>query len=129
MKIYYLIILINLRYKSEHFMRHYEIVFLVNPEWYNFVVSIIANYKNIIENNFGIIHRIENWGRRRLAYSIKKEKSAFYILMNIECNVDLQRSLVKSLHFNEAVLRYLIIRQNYVVTTTSVMLLSERTTL
>ena len=94
-------------------MRHYEVVFLIHSDWYGFVNSIITNYKNIVENNKGVIHRCENWGRRLLSYPIKNTKSAFYVLMNIECSVILMQSLAKSLHFNEAVIRNLIIRKDF----------------
>lgn len=96
-------------------MRHYEIVFLIHPDWYGFVNSIVTNYQNIVTNNNGIIHRSENWGKRRLAYSIKNVQSAFYILLNIECNIVLIQNLVKSFCFNEAVLRTLVLRCSCVV--------------
>lgn len=92
-------------------MRQYEVIFLINPNWCGFINSIILNYKNIILNNNGFVHHIENMGCFNLAYSIKNVCSAFYIILYIECEVVLMQSLVKSLKFNEAVLRSLVIRK------------------
>lgn len=101
-------------------MRHYEIVFLIHPDWYGFVPSIISNYKNIVEDNSGVVHRLESWGRRRLAYKIKSVDSAFYVLMNIECTNGLLKSLLTSFKFNEAVIRSLVLRETCAIKEDSV---------
>ena len=69
-------------------MRHYEIVFLVHPDQSEQVPAMIERYKGIIESNGGQIHRLEDWGRRQLAYSINKIHKAHYVLMNLECGAD-----------------------------------------
>lgn len=92
-------------------MRHYEIVFLVHPDQSEQVPAMIERYRNIIESTGGAIHRLEDWGRRQLAYPINKIHKAHYVLMNIECNEDALEQLNSGFRFNDAVLRDLIIKR------------------
>ena len=100
-------------------MRHYEIVFLVHPDQSEQVPSMIERYRGIIEGNEGNIHRLEDWGRRQLAYPINKNHKAHYVLMNIECGNDALSELESSFRFNDAVLRHMTIRRNEAITSDS----------
>ena len=86
-------------------MRHYEIVFLVHPDQSSQVPAMIDRYRASIEGASGAIHRLEDWGRRHLAYPIKKLQKAHYVLMNIECDQATLEELESSFRFNDAVLR------------------------
>lgn len=97
-------------------MRHYEIVFLVHPDQSDQVPAMIERYRNLITSHKGSIHRLENWGRRQLAYPINKVHKAHYVLMNIECDQQPLKELESSFHFNDAVLRHLIIRYDQAIT-------------
>ncbi len=101
-------------------MRHYEIVFLVHPDQSAQVSGMIDRYRATIENASGTIHRLEDWGRRHLAYPIKKLQKAHYVLMNIECDQDTIKELDSSFRFNDAVLRRMIILMKDAVTTPSI---------
>jgi len=90
-------------------MRHYEIVFLVHPDQSEQVPAMIERYRSTIESNGGKIHRLEDWGRRQLAYPIQKLAKAHYVLMNIECGTEELKELESAFRFNDAVLRNLII--------------------
>ncbi|MCK9531392.1 MAG: 30S ribosomal protein S6 [Gammaproteobacteria bacterium] len=90
-------------------MNHYEIVFLVHPDQSEQVPAMIERYRSTIEAGEGKIHRLEDWGRRQLAYPINKVHKAHYVLMNIECTVETMRELESAFRFNDAVLRNLII--------------------
>ncbi len=90
-------------------MRHYEIVFLVHPDQSEQVPAMVERYRSMIESAEGKIHRLEDWGRRQLAYSINKVHKAHYVLMNIECSLDVLNELKSAFRFNDAVLRDLII--------------------
>ena len=92
-------------------MRHYEVVFLVHPDQSEQVPAMIERYRGIIEAQTGTIHRLEDWGRRQLAYPINKIHKAHYVLMNIECNQDAHDELVDAFKFNDAVLRNLVIKR------------------
>ncbi len=100
-------------------MRHYEIVFLVHPDQSAQVPAMIDRYKSIIESASGKIHRLEDWGRRHLAYPIKKIHKAHYVLMNIECDQPTLAELESGFRFNDAVLRSLTIVQKSAVTSES----------
>ncbi len=100
-------------------MRHYEIVFLVHPDQSEQVPGMIDRYKSSIEAKGGTIHRLEDWGRRQLAYTIQKIHKAHYVLMNIECDQEALDELVSAFRFNDAVLRHLIIKQDKAVTEAS----------
>jgi small subunit ribosomal protein S6 len=89
-------------------MRHYEIVFLVHPDQSEQVSAMIERYKTLIEGDNGKIHRLEDWGRRQLAYPIENLAKAHYVLMNIECSQNVLNELNSSFRFNDAVLRHLI---------------------
>ncbi|BAU48472.1 30S ribosomal protein S6 [Sulfurifustis variabilis] len=100
-------------------MRHYEVVFLVHPDQSEQVPAMIDRYRSIIESNQGRIHRLEDWGRRQLAYPINKIHKAHYVLMNIECALETVRELESSFKFNDAVLRSLVIKRKNAVTAPS----------
>lgn len=90
-------------------MRHYEVVFLVHPDQSEQVPAMIERYKGLIEGDGGKIHRLEDWGRRQLAYPIQNLAKAHYVLMNIECSQNVLNELQAGFRFNDAVLRHLII--------------------
>ena len=100
-------------------MRHYEIVFLVHQDHSNNVPELLERYRNIITDGGGSIHRLEDWGRRQLAYPIEKMQKAHYVLMNIECSADTLAELEKNFRFNDAILRRLVIRRKTAVTAAS----------
>lgn len=94
------------------FMRHYEIVFLVHPDQSEQVSAMIERYKTLIEADKGAIHRLEDWGRRQLAFPIQDLAKAHYVLMNIECSQNVLNELASSFRFNDAVIRHLILQQD-----------------
>lgn len=106
-------------------MRHYEIVFLVHPDQSAQVPAMIERYRAIIEGSSGTIHRLEDWGRRHLAYPIAKVLKAHYVLMNIECDQATLDELESSFRFNDAVLRNLTVRCDGPVTEPSPMARSD----
>jgi len=93
-------------------MRHYEIVFLVHPDQSEQVPAMIERYKTLITAGNGKIHRLEDWGRRQLAYPIVNLVKAHYVLFNVEASKDVLEELVESFRFNDAVLRHLVIRRD-----------------
>jgi small subunit ribosomal protein S6 len=97
-------------------MRHYEIVFLVHPDQSEQVPAMIERYRSMIETTSGKIHRLEDWGRRQLAYPIAKVHKAHYVLMNIECGQQTLTDLESAFRFNDAVLRHLTVRKDFAVT-------------
>ena len=98
-------------------MRHYEIVFLVHPDQSEQVHAMIERYKTLIEGNgSGKIHRLEDWGRRQLAYPIQHLAKAHYVLMNVECSAAVLAELQSGFRFNDAVLRHLIVKREDAVT-------------
>ncbi len=97
-------------------MRHYEIVFLVHPDQSEQVPAMIERYQNQIIGNGGAVHRLEDWGRRLLAYPINKIHKAHYVLMNIECDADTLKQLTDGFRFNDAVIRNLVVKKNEAVT-------------
>ena len=90
-------------------MRHYEIVFLVHPDQSEQVPGMIDRYRSGIESKGGKIHRLEDWGRRQLAYPIQKLHKAHYVLMNIECDAEALTELENAFRFNDAVLRNMVL--------------------
>ncbi len=100
-------------------MRHYEVVFLVHPDQSEQVPAMIDRYRGIIESKGGTIHRLEDWGRRQLAYPINKIHKAHYVLMNVECGREEMEELESSFRFNDAVLRNMVIKCKAAVTETS----------
>ena len=103
-------------------MRHYEIVFLVHPDQSEQVPAMIERYKSLIEAGEGKIHRLEDWGRRMLAYPIKDLVKAHYVLFNIECDQAVLNELVDGFRFNDAVLRHLVMKRDDVVTEQSLIM-------
>src|SRR5262245_52035413 len=102
-------------------MRHYEIVFLVHPDQSEQVPAMIERYKGIISADGGRVHRLEDWGRRQLAYPIAKVHKAHYVLMNIECDQKAINELTGAFRFSDAVLRHLVVSMNEAVTEPSPM--------
>ncbi len=102
-------------------MRHYEIVFLVHPDQSEQVPAMIDRYKALVESNGGKVHRLEDWGRRQLAYSINKIHKAHYVLMNVECDQAVRDEIETAFRFNDAVLRNLIIKRDEAITDVSIL--------
>jgi len=97
-------------------MRHYEIVFLVHPDQSEQVPAMVQRYRTMVESKGGAIHRLEDWGRRVLAYPIEDIHKAHYVLMNIECDAPALNELTSAFRFNDAVLRNLVMRRKAPVT-------------
>ena len=93
-------------------MRHYEIVFLVHPDQSEQVPAMIERYRAMVEEDGGHLHRLEDWGRRQLAYPIHKIHKAHYVLMNVECSLAVLPELQSAFRFNDAVIRNLIIERD-----------------
>jgi small subunit ribosomal protein S6 len=107
-------------------MRHYEVVFIVHPDQSEQVPAMIERYRALISSNKGTIHRLEDWGRRQLAYSINKIHKAHYVLMNIECDQATLEELEHGFKFNDAVLRHLTISTKAAKTDASPMMKEEK---
>jgi len=107
-------------------MRHYEVVFMVHPDQSEQVPTMIEKYRSIVESSEGTIHRLEDWGRRQLAYPIIKLHKAHYVLMNIECTGEALAELETAFKFNDAVLRNLIVKQKTAVTEPSPLVKEEK---
>ncbi len=107
-------------------MRHYEIVFIVHPDQSEQVPAMIERYKTLVTGRAGQIHRLEDWGRRQMAYPIQKVHKAHYVLMNIECDNETLAELEHAFKFNDAVLRHLTIKTKKAVTTPSPMMKDEK---
>ena len=103
-------------------MRHYEIVFLVHPDQSEQVPAMIERYKASVEAGNGTIHRLEDWGRRQLAYPIQNLVKAHYVLLNIEAEQAVLDELVDAFRFNDAVLRHLVMRRDDAVTEQSLIM-------
>lgn len=97
-------------------MRHYEIVFMVHPDQSEQVSAMIERYTGVIEGDNGKIHRLEDWGRRQLAYPINKIHKAHYVLMNVECSNEALDELSNLFRFNDAVIRNMVVRMKEAVT-------------
>ena len=106
-------------------MRHYEIVFLVHPDQSEQVPAMIEKYRSGIEGRSGKIHRLEDWGRRQLAYPIQKIHKAHYVMMNAECDQESLDELVSAFRFNDAVIRHLVIRRDEAITDASPLMKKE----
>jgi len=102
-------------------MRHYEVVFLVHPDQSEQVPAMVDKYKTLIEGSGGKIHRLEDWGRRHLAYNIDKVHKAHYVLMNVECDQPAIDEMASMFKFSDAVLRNLIIRREEAITEASLL--------
>ena len=106
-------------------MRHYEIIFLVHPDQSEQVGGMVERYTKLIEEDGGKLHRLEDWGRRQLAYAIDNVHKAHYILMNVECSAKALAEMEDNFRYNDAVIRNLIIRRDEAVTEQSEMLKAE----
>ncbi len=106
-------------------MRHYEIVFIVHPDQSEQVPAMIERYRGIVTAKNGKIHRMEDWGRRQLAYLIQKVHKAHYVLMNIECDQETLDDLDHAFKFNDAILRHLTIKTKGPITEPSSMMRQE----
>lgn len=107
-------------------MRHYEIVFMVHPDQSEQVPGMIERYSAAIQKDGGQVHRLEDWGRRQLAYPINKIHKAHYILMNVEASNDAMDELTTTFRFNDAVIRNLVIRRDEPVTEESFIMKAEK---
>ena len=107
-------------------MRHYEIVFIVHPDQSEQVPGMIERYRQMVTSRNGQIHRLEDWGRRQLAFPIQKVHKAHYVLMNIECDQETLDELEHAYKFNDAVVRHLIVNMTRAVTEPSPMMKEEK---
>ena len=107
-------------------MRHYEIVFIVHPDQSEQVPAMIERYRGMVTNGGGKMHRLEDWGRRQLAYPIQKVHKAHYVLMNVECELATLAELEDAFKFSDAVLRHLTIKRDEPVSTPSPMMKEEK---
>lgn len=107
-------------------MRHYEIVFLVHPDQSEQVPGMIERYTQTIEKDGGKIHRLEDWGRRHLAYPINKIHKAHYVLMNVEAGTEAMEELTTTFRYNDAVIRNLVIKMDEPVTAESPIMKAEK---
>ena len=107
-------------------MRHYEVVFMVHPDQSEQVPGMIERYSNVITKDGGTVHRLEDWGRRQLAYHINKIHKAHYVLMNVEASNDAMEELTTTFRYNDAVIRNLVIRRDEPVLEESLIMKAER---
>jgi small subunit ribosomal protein S6 len=107
-------------------MRHYEIVFIVHPDQSEQVPGMVDRYRQMVSGRGGKIHRLEDWGRRQLAFPLQKVHKAHYVLMNVECDGETLDELDHAFKFNDAVLRHLIVKMEAAVTTPSPMMKEEK---
>jgi small subunit ribosomal protein S6 len=103
-------------------MRHYEIVFLVHPDQSEQVPGMIERYQQTLTSEGGKMHRLEDWGRRQLAYPINKVHKAHYVLMNVECGVEQLNEVTRAFRFNDAVIRHLVVNMDEAATEPSPMM-------
>lgn len=107
-------------------MRHYEVVFIVHPDQSEQVPGMVERYRQMVTGRSGKIHRVEDWGRRQLAFPIQKVHKAHYVLMNVECDGETLDELDHAFKFNDAVLRHLIVKMDAAVTAPSPMMKEEK---
>ena len=107
-------------------MRHYEIIFIVHPDQSEQVPAMIDRYKGMVTGRNGHIHRLEDWGRRQLAFPIQKVHKAHYVLMNVECDNEALGEMEHAFRFNDAVLRHLVVQRDDAVTEPSPMMRQEK---
>lgn len=107
-------------------MRHYEVIFLVHPDQSEQVPSMIERYTTAVTSSEGTVHRLEDWGRRQLAYPINKIHKAHYVLMNIECTEEALEELTTNFRYNDAVLRNLVVSMDEAVTEESPIMKAEK---
>ena len=103
-------------------MRHYEIVFMVHPDQSEQVPAMVERYTSIVTENAGTVHRLEDWGRRHLAYPINKIHKAHYVLMNVECSGETLDEIENIFRYNDAIIRSLVARCKEAVTEASPMM-------
>lgn len=103
-------------------MRHYEIVFMVHPDQSEQVQAMVERYTTLITEKGGAVHRLEDWGRRHLAYPINKIHKAHYVLMNVECSGETLEEIENIFRFNDAIIRSLVLRCNEAITEASPMM-------
>ncbi len=103
-------------------MRHYEIVLLIHPDQSEQVPAMLERYKGVVTAAGGKVHRVEDWGRRQMAYQIQKLAKAHYLCINIECSKEALVELETGFRFNDAVLRHLTVLKDQAETTPSVMM-------
>jgi small subunit ribosomal protein S6 len=108
------------------YMRHYEVVFIVHPDQSEQVPAMVDRYRTLVTGRNGSIHRLEDWGRRQLAYPVQKVHKAHYVLMNIECDAETLAELEHAFKFNDAVLRHLTIKMRKAVVAPSPMMKEEK---
>ena len=106
-------------------MRHYEVVFIVHPDQSEQVPAMIERYRSLVTSQGGQIHRLEDWGRRQLAYAINNVHKAHYVMLNVECSGKALAELEDNFRYNDAVIRNLVIRRDEAVTGQSEMLKAE----
>ena len=107
-------------------MRHYEVVFIVHPDQSEQVPGMVDRYRQMVSGRNGKIHRLEDWGRRQLAFPLQKIHKAHYVLMNVECDGETLNELDHAFKFNDAVLRHLIVKMETAVTAPSPMMKEEK---
>ena len=107
-------------------MRHYEVVFIVHPDQSEQVPGMVDRYRQMVTGRSGKVHRLEDWGRRQLAYPIAKLHKAHYVLMNLECDQETLDELDHAFKFNDAVLRHLIVKMSGAITAPSPMMREEK---
>ncbi|MCF6807883.1 30S ribosomal protein S6 [Thiotrichales bacterium 19S9-12] len=103
-------------------MRHYEVIFIAHPDQSDQMPAMLERYREIIEKDGGKIHRLEDWGRRQLAYPIEKLHKAHYVLMNIECSQSSLNELEELFRYNDAILRRLVLTKKEAITEPSTMM-------
>jgi small subunit ribosomal protein S6 len=107
-------------------MRHYEVVFIVHPDQSEQVPGMVERYKALVATRNGVVHRLEDWGRRQMTYPIAKMHKAHYVLMNIECDGETLTELEHAFKFNDAVLRHLVVKMDKPHTVPSPMMKEEK---
>ncbi len=107
-------------------MRHYEIVFIVHPDQSEQVPGMVERYRSMVLTKGGKVHRLEDWGRRQMAFPIQKLHKAHYVLMNVECNNEALDELEHAFKFNDAVLRHLTVKMTEAFTAPSPMMKEEK---
>jgi small subunit ribosomal protein S6 len=107
-------------------MRHYEIVFLTHPDQSNKVPEMIEKYSAMLKKGGGAVHRLEDWGRRQLAYPINKLHKAHYVLMNVECEQSVLHEIVENFRYNDAVIRHLVLQRKEAIKTVTAIMQSTR---
>lgn len=107
-------------------MRHYEIVFIVHPDQSEQVPAMVERYRGMVTSRGGVMHRLEDWGRRQLAFPIQKVHKAHYVLMNVECDQATLSEIETAFRFNDAVLRHLTVQKSAAETAPSPMMREEK---